>query len=210
MHQRRPRKVAARIDWLFLAVPLFLLLASPVRALEQAPFFITPVAETKIDALPPGDLYWRVETFPSRAEADSAAAANPTSLAASVSGRIWLITLGPAGGATSGATKVAEIGPVPGFAAPSYVLRINHAGGPPGARTPPHMHPGSESFYVIAGEVGQKTPHGEVRTQAGHTMVGHGPNMPMEVFSAGTSDLDQLVMFVLDATKPASLPAKLE
>ena len=35
-------------------------------------------------------------------------------------------------------------------------------------------------------------------------------DMAMEVFSAGTTDLDQLVMFVVDATKPFSAPAKLE
>jgi hypothetical protein len=32
----------------------------------------------------------------------------------------------------------------------------------------------------------------------------------MEVFSSGTTDLDQLVMFVVDATKPFSSPAKFE
>jgi hypothetical protein len=34
--------------------------------------------------------------------------------------------------------------------------------------------------------------------------------MPMEVFSAGTTELDQLVMFVVDAAKPFSSPAKFE
>jgi hypothetical protein len=34
--------------------------------------------------------------------------------------------------------------------------------------------------------------------------------MPMEVFSAGTTDLDQLVLFVVDATRPFTAPAKLE
>jgi hypothetical protein len=32
----------------------------------------------------------------------------------------------------------------------------------------------------------------------------------MEVTSSGTADLDQLVMFVVDATKPFSTPATLE
>jgi len=32
----------------------------------------------------------------------------------------------------------------------------------------------------------------------------------MEVFSAGKTDLDQLVMFVVDAAKRFSLPAKFE
>jgi hypothetical protein len=45
---------------------------------------------------------------------------------------------------------------------------------------------------------------------AGQSMNGHGPGMPMEVFSSGTTDLDQLVMFVVDATKPFSSPAKFE
>ena len=39
-------------------------------------------------------------------------------------------------------------------------------------------------------------------------MNGHGADMPMEVFSAGTVDLDQLVMFVVDATRPFSSPAR--
>jgi hypothetical protein len=34
--------------------------------------------------------------------------------------------------------------------------------------------------------------------------------MPMEVFSAGASDLDQLVMFVVDANRPFSSPAKFD
>jgi anti-sigma factor ChrR (cupin superfamily) len=131
-------------------------------------------------------------------------------LAAEVSGKVWLFTLGPKGGTTPGGTNVVEIGPVPVFAAPEYLLRINHAGGPPGAKTPVHSHPGSESFYVLAGQVSQRTSHGVNRTEAGQTMVGHGPDMPMEVSSSGTIELDQLVMFLLDATRPASVPAKLD
>jgi hypothetical protein len=41
-------------------------------------------------------------------------------------------------------------------------------------------------------------------------MIGHGPGMAMEVFSSGTTDLDQLVMFFVDPSKPFSSPAKLE
>ncbi|MDB5605818.1 MAG: hypothetical protein JWP25_2718 [Bradyrhizobium sp.] len=52
--------------------------------------------------------------------------------------------------------------------------------------------------------------HGVKRTDAGQSMVGHGPDMAMEVSSSGTTDLDQLVMFLLDATRPASMPAKFE
>jgi hypothetical protein len=45
---------------------------------------------------------------------------------------------------------------------------------------------------------------------AGQTMNGHGADTPMEVFSDGATDLDQIVLFVVDATRPFSSPAKFE
>ena len=182
------------------------LLSSHAQA--QQKFVINNVAEKKLEQLPAGPLFWRLENFPTLAQAQ--AAAGETSLAAEVSGKVWLFTLGPKGGTTPGGTRVAEIGPVPPISAPEYLLRINHAGGPPGAKTPVHTHPGSETFYVLAGRLGQRTPHGVSYAEAGQSMNGHGADVAMEVFSAGTNDLDQLVMFVVDATRPFSSPAKLE
>jgi hypothetical protein len=178
----------------------------PLAASAQE-FTIKAVAEKKVKQLPAGPLFWRIETFPALAQAQ--AAAGPTGLAAEVSGKVWLFTLGPKGGSSAGGGRVTEIGPVPLVSAPEYLLRINHAGGPPGAKTPPHTHPGSEAFYVLAGRLGQRTPHGVAHADAGQSMNGHGADMPMVVFSAGTTDLDQLVMFVVDATKPFSSPAKM-
>jgi hypothetical protein len=196
-----PRFTALAVS---LCVSGFLLL--PAAAQEK--FAIKPVAEKKLEHLPAGPLYWRLETFPTLAQAQ--AAVGPTSLAAEVSSKAWLFTLAPKGGATPGGSMVAEIGPVPPITAPEYLLRINHASGAPGAQTAVHSHPGSEAFYVLAGRLGQKTPEGVHYAKAGEAMNGHGPGTAMEVFSAGTSDLDQLVMFVVDATKPFSASAKLE
>jgi hypothetical protein len=183
-----------------------LLPVSPAAA--QQKFVIEPIAEKKLQQLPAGPLYWQVENFPTLAAAQAAAA--PTSLAAEAAGKVWLFTLGAKGAPTRGGTKVVEVGPVPPITASEYLLRINNAGGPPGAKTPVHTHPGSEAFYVLAGRLGQKTTHGVSLVEAGQTMPGHGPDMPMEVFSAGTSDLNALVMFVVDATRPFSSPAKFE
>jgi hypothetical protein len=193
---------------LLLALVLCAVGTLPSPAAAQQALSIKPVVEKKLAQLPAGPLYWRIETFPTLAEAQ--AAASPTSLAAEISRKIWLFTLGPKGGTTPGGSKVSEIGPVPAIAAPEYLLRVNHASGPPGAKTPVHTHPGSEAFFVLAGKVGQRTPHGVAYAEAGQAMNGHGPDMAMEVFSAGTTDLDQLVMFVVDATRPFSSPAKLE
>ena len=178
-------------------------LASAVASPQH--FEIKAIAEKKIAQLPPGPLFWRIDNFATITQAQ--AEAGPTALAAEVAGKVWLFTLGAQGGSSPNGTKVAEVGPVPPFAAPEYLLRINSAGGAPGAKTPVHTHPGSESFYVLTGELSQKTPHGMSNAVAGHVMAGHGPGMPMKVSSTGTSDLSVLVMFVTDATKPFSSPA---
>jgi hypothetical protein len=167
-------------------------------------FEIKSIAEKKIPQLPPGPLFWRIENFPTLTQAQ--AAASSTALAAEAAGKVWLFTLGAKGGSSPGGTKVAEVGPVPPFSAPEYLLRINSAGGPPGAKTPVHFHPGSESFYVLTGELSQRTPQGMGQVDAGQVMPGHEPGMPMQVSSSGTRDLTALVMFVADATKPFSSP----
>jgi hypothetical protein len=191
-----------------IVAALFLCATTPAVSQVVAKLEVNPVAEKKLTQLPAGPLYWRIEHFATLAEAQ--AVAGPTALAAEVAGKAWLFTLGVKGTAPRSGALVAEIGPVPAITAPEFLLRINRAGGPPGAKTPIHTHPGSEAFYVLAGRVGQKTAHGINYAEAGQAMNGHGADMAMEVFSAGTVDLDQLVMFVVDATRPFSTPAKFE
>jgi quercetin dioxygenase-like cupin family protein len=183
-------------------------ISAPAPAVAQGQLVIQSVAEQKIDLLPAGALYWRVETFPTLALAQGAAGA--TSLTAEVAGKAWLFTLGAKGGATPGGKRVAELGPVPAFSAPAYLLRINHASGPPGSETAVHTHPGSESFYVLAGQVTQRTPDRIMHADAGEVMTGHAPGTVMQASSRGNVDLDERAMLVVDATKPFSAPAKFE
>jgi quercetin dioxygenase-like cupin family protein len=141
---------------------------------------------------------------------DAQAAEGPTSLAAEIVGEAWLFTLGPMGANNPGTGKIIEIGPVPLIAAPKYLLRINRATATPGAKTAVHTHPGSEAFYVLAGRLSQRTTHGVKSASAGQSMPGHAAGAPMEVSSTGSTDLNALVMFVVDATKPFSSPADFE
>jgi hypothetical protein len=129
-------------------------------------------------------------------------------LVAESAGKVWLFTLGPAGGSSTGGTKVAEVGPIPKVVAAQYLLRINEASGPPGSITPAHTHPGSEAFYVLAGETSSHTPYGVKHVGAGNTETGNVADTPMQVSSSGSTDLHSLVMFVVDAAKPFSSPAK--
>jgi hypothetical protein len=208
-----------------LVIALFLVVAPaslawrPADAAEEQRYVVKPIAEMKVKQLPQGPLYWRVENFPTLEQAKAAAGRyrwNPDTvsyegspaLAAEVAGKAWLFTLGAKGGATPGGTRVTEIGPVPPVSAPEYLLRVNHGSGPAGSKTPVHTHPGPEAFYVIAGRLGQRTPHGVSHAETGQTMNGHSADMPMQVFNGGTTDLTTLIMFVVDATRPFSTPAK--
>lgn len=188
-----------------LLIGLAMLCVAGLCAAQE--FRIKPVAQKKLKELPPGPLFWRVENYPDLAQAQAAAGA--TSLAVDVHGKTWLFTLGAKGASTPGGSKVIEVGPVPQLTAPEYLLRINYTGGPAGVKTPVHTHPGSEAFYILTGRLGMNNPHGTMHVDAGKAMNGHAPEMPMEVFSAGPDELNALVMFVVDATRPFSSPAKL-
>jgi hypothetical protein len=174
--------------------------------LAQQRLVIKPLAEKQVTELPAGPLVWRIENFPTLAQAQ--AAAGPTGLAVESGGQVWLFTLGPTRGASVGGTKVAEVGPLPQVVATQYLLRINEASGPPGSITSVHTHPGSEAFYVLAGEQSIRTPRGVMRVQVGQAETGHGADTPMQVSSSGSTDLHAMVMFVVDATKPFSSPAE--
>ena len=176
-------------------------------AVAQPELVIRPLAERRVAELPSGDLFWRIENFPSRDAAQAAAGA--WSLVAEADGKVWLFTLGSSGGSSPGGTRVTEVGPIARVAAPQYLLRINDASGPPGSVTPVHSHPGSEAFYVLAGEQSVRGPHGTLVVKAGTPEAGHGAAMAMQVSSSGASELHSLVMFVIDATLPFSSPAAL-
>jgi quercetin dioxygenase-like cupin family protein len=193
----------------FLAAFFVGIAVAPALAQTQspAPLTIKTLASAKIEAVPAAPLFWRLETFPTLALAQSAA--GPAALAVQSGGRNWLITLGPAGGMSAGATKVAEVGPIPSVTAAHYLLQVNEASGPPGAITPQHSHPGSETFYVLSGETTSHTPGGTMHVPAGHAEIGHVAGTPMQVSSSGTTDLLSLVMFLVDADQPFSTPAKL-
>ena len=179
----------------------------PALADAQQALVVKPLAEKKVATLPPGDLYWRIENFPALSQARSAA--GEWALATESAGKVWLFTLGASGGASPGAVKVAEVGPIPRVVADEYLLRINEASGPPGSVTPVHSHPGSEAFFVLAGEQSIRGGHGTMVVRAGQPEAGHAPAQPMQVSSSGTTDLQALVMFVVDAAKPFSSPATL-
>ncbi len=101
-------------------------------AMAQEALVIKALSEKRVTKLPAGPLVWRLETFATLAAAR--AAEGPLGIVAESTGQIWLFTLGPAGGASPGGVRVAEIGPVSIAPAAQYLLRINESSGPPRQR----------------------------------------------------------------------------
>jgi quercetin dioxygenase-like cupin family protein len=196
-----------RILTVIIAVLVCGLSVSPRTAIAQQALAVKALAEKKITELPIGPLYWRLENFATRTQAE--AAAGPAALVAESGGKMWLFTLGPSGGSSTDGIKVAEVGPLPEVVAKQYLLRINEASGPPGSITTIHTHPGSEAFYVVAGEQSIRTPERTIRVSVGQPETGPGGDTPLQVSNSGSTELHALVMFVVDATKPFSSPAKL-
>ena len=193
-----------RLTAFLIAAIATLAAAAPIGAAAE-PLAIKALAERAVPDLPAGELYWRIENFSTLAAAQ--AAAGPHAIAVEAAGKAWLFTLGAAGGASAGASKVIEFGPIPRVSASRYLLRINEARGKPGAITSVHTHPGSEAFFVLSGEQSIRSPHGVQRVLPGKAEAGHGADVPMQVSSTGQGDLHALVMFVVDATRPFSSPA---
>ena len=113
-------------------VPGLFVLSSLATA--QQTFFVKPLVEKKVTELPTGDLFWRIDNFDTKEQAQEAA--GPMGLVAEYDGKVWLFTLGRAGEVSKGGKKVAEIGPIPRISATEYLLRVNEAGGPKAAPRP--------------------------------------------------------------------------
>ena len=183
------------------AAVAFGLLSSPSTASAQK-FDIKPVAEKKIEKLPAGPLFWRIENFSTLADAQ--AAAGPTGLAAEVAGKVWLFTLGPK--ARDVQRRQHRCGDWAG--APDHCTRISVAhqqhGRTAGGQDTRTYACWLRKLDMLSGQLSQESPHGTSHVDAGASMPGHGPGMPMEVSSSGTTDLNALVMFVAVASKPFS------
>jgi len=144
--------------YIALAVTVLLWVGLPAIGRAPAAATVTPFAlHREVDQLPDGSLYWRLQTFATQEAAQ--AAVGPTGQVGEAEGKTWLFTVGVQGGAPEGGTLVDEIGPLDVPSAAHYALNINYSSTPPfglGGGVPAsrgvHTHPGTEGWYVLAGE----------------------------------------------------------
>jgi quercetin dioxygenase-like cupin family protein len=197
-------------------IPILLMMlavaALPMAAAAHAPCSATQsvskgLGEKTSPQLPAGPLYWRLETFATKAAADGAA--GPFAISFEAGGKAWLATLAARGGATAGGTLVADIGPLPEVKAGEFRLRVQQRVSQPGCEGDIHNHPGAEAWYMLAGEQTVITPAGERRIGPGESLVGPPTGTPMQLAYRGSGESDALTFLLLDAAQPNSAPATL-
>jgi quercetin dioxygenase-like cupin family protein len=163
------------------------------------------VIDAELGQLPRAPIFWHLDTFPTRAQAEGAKGLRGTVVESL--GRVWLLTIDVAGWRSSGGERVAEIGPLPVAADLKYSAQYMEAIFMPGMTAPAHRHSGSEAWYTLAGETCLETPDGVMVGRAGgsHVIVPGGP--PMHLTATGTDTRRALVLILHDSSLPPTTPA---
>lgn len=161
-------------------------------------------ANAVLGKLPRAPIFWHLDTYPTRGEAD--AARGPRGAVVESLGKVWLLTIDVAGWRPAGGARVAEIGPLPVAAEASYAAQYMEATFTPGMTAPAHRHSGPEAWYTMAGETCLETPDGKWVGRAGgsHVIVPGGP--PMHLTATGTETRRALVLILHDSTQPPTTP----
>jgi quercetin dioxygenase-like cupin family protein len=161
--------------------------------------------EAELGKLPEGAIFWHLDTYATRADAD--AARGPRGTVVESLGRVWLFTIDVTGRRPSAGQRVAEIGPLPVEPGKTYSAQYMEAIFTPGMTAPAHRHSGPEAWYTLSGETCLETPDGTMVGRAGgsHVIVPGGP--PMHLTATGTETRRALVLILHDSTQPATTPA---
>ena len=163
------------------------------------------MATAMLGKLPPQSLFWHLDTYPTTAAAEAAKGSGGTVVESL--GKIWLFTIAEPGWSPSGATHVAEIGPLPLSPDPEYRALYMEAIFTPGMTSSVHRHSGPEVWYTTSGETCLETSEGRMTGRAGgqHVIVPGG--LPMYLTATGTEMRRSLVLILHDASKPSATPA---
>ncbi len=150
--------------------------------------------------LPAGPLYWHLDEFRSKADAERSAV--QTSSVVESFGSIWLFTLERAAWRPRAGRHVSTIGPLPVKAARTYSAEYLRSVFLPGATAPLHVHSGPEAFYALGGDTCLETPAGvQIGRGNGNSLVIQaGP--PMLLMAIGRSERRGFALILHDAEQP--------
>jgi quercetin dioxygenase-like cupin family protein len=152
---------------------------------------------------PDTPLFWHLDRYATRADAESARRAHGTVVEAH--GAVWLFTLADSAWRATTGEHIARVGPLPVTSGRTYSAHYLDGVVPPGARTPVHRHAGPEAWYVVAGAQCLETPEGTRVVRAGESyVIREGPPMLLATTGAVTRRTFGLVLH--DAAQPWTIP----
>ena len=163
------------------------------------------ITNEALGQLPRGPIFWHLDTYPTRAGAETAK--GPRGTVVEALGKIWLFTIAEAKWRPSGGERVAEIGPLPVRSDAKYTAQYMEAIYTPGMTAPAHRHPGPEAWYTLSGETCLETSEGKTIGRAGGKYVIVPGGLPMHLTATGTETRRSLVLVLHDSTQPAGIPA---
>ena len=118
----------------------------PVSERTDEPGPTCSTANTRVGRLPQGPIFWHLDTYATRAVAETAK--GPRGTVVESLGKIWLFTIAEAGWRPSGGERVAKIGPLPVKPDREYTAVYLESIYDPGMTAPVHTHSGPDSRSV--------------------------------------------------------------
>jgi len=155
--------------------------------------------------LPQGPIYWHLDTYRTRAEAQ--ALSGPRSTVVEAFAKVWLFTIAEAGWRPAVGVRVATIGPLQVRPEGRYTATYMQAATSPGFQTDVHQHGGPEALLTLSGEVCVETPEGKVVGRAGGDPLLIKGGIPMQLTSVGSEMRRSLVLILHDAAQPWKVPS---
>lgn len=152
-------------------------------------------------------LYWHIERYATREEADGARLADRRSTVVESFGTVWVFTIAPAEWRSRRGESVARIGPIPLVDATQFAAVYMEAAFAPGMSSMVHRHDGAEAWLTLEGSQCLETPEGKLEQKAGDPGVIVPAGLPMVLIGTGIGPRRSLVLILQDATKPRSTPA---
>ena len=160
------------------------------------------LATQNLSSLPSVPLFWHLYTYPTMESAPKGDAMNTV---VEAHGKVWLFRIAPADWKPSSGERVAVIGPLVLPPAKEFIARymMDVAPPPPAGPgpTPVHRHPGTEAWYVVAGQQCMQTPGKTVTIRAGESAFVPG-GVPMTLAIGGNETRRSLVLVLHDASAP--------
>lgn len=159
------------------------------------------LADAPIGRLTSAQVFWHLDTYPTRAEAENDK--GPRSIVLESLDKVWLMTIADEAWRSAHGTHIAQIGPLPVTAGEEYSTQYMEAIFTPGMTVPEHTHSGPEAWFAAAGETCLETSDGRMQVgRPGGPPVIVPSGLSMRLTATGTEQRRNLVLILYDSSKP--------